>query len=291
MKQLKDIPFVVFDTETTGLSLTSRIVEIGAIKIVRGKVVDEFCSLVNPGISIPDKVISIHGITDEMVTNAPQIESVLDTFSRFLDNSILVAHNAVFDLRMLALHLERARRPFFLNPTIDTHTLARKYFPELKKYNLPFLIEHWGSPYQGCHRALADAKHTGFIFFRMLEKNGLTLNEPLSHFWKWAGNPLFVKDYLPKVKEADLKNPKIRLIIQAINEELDLEIIYANGHLAFKPRLIRPILCFRTGGHHYIEAFCYTDQIVKTFRLDRILKVNSIERPYSEGPLAKEHRS
>jgi len=285
---LKEIPFVVFDTETTGLSLTSRIIEIGAIKIFRGRIVDEFSSLINPGISIPPRATSIHGITDEMVKNAPPIEFVLERFLRFLKDAILVAHNAVFDLRMLAIHLERLQMPFFHNPAVDTHTLARKYFPELKKYNLPFLVEYWQSPYNGYHRALADAKHTGFIFFRMLEKHGLSLNRPLSQFWEWAGKPLFVKDCLPQIKESDLTNPKVRLIVEAINQERDLEIIYANGHLAFKPRLIRPILCFRSGKYHYVEAFCYTDEIVKTFRLDRMLKLKVIITDQLQGACTKD---
>ena len=271
---LARVPFVIFDTETTGLSLTARIIEVGAVKIHKGRIIEEFSSLANPGRPIPPNATNIHGIDDTMVATAPPLPVVLEKFLKFIGDAILVAHNAVFDLRMLALHLEREQLPLFNNPTVDTHTLARRHFPELKKYNLPFLVEYWQSPYKGCHRALVDARHTGFILFRMMEKSGLTLQHPLKNFWEWAGKPIYLEQYLPMPQKEDLKDPKVRLILKAIEQDHDLEIIYANGHLAFKPRLIHPIMCFRCSKRHYIEAFCYADQIVKTFRLDRILKLN-----------------
>jgi len=279
MASLAQIPFVIFDTETTGLSLTARIIEIGAVKVYRGKIIKEFCSLANPGRPIPPRATEIHGITDEMVADAPSIPFVLKNFSNFVEESILVAHNAVFDLRMLAIHLEREKIPLFPNPAIDTHQLLRKYFPNLGKYNLPYLINYWQSPYQGYHRALPDARHTAFIFFRMLEKQGLTLRHSLEEFWHWAGEPLYVKKFLPSFDKCDLTDPRIRLILDAISKEKDLEIIYTNGRLAFKSRLVRPILCFRSGKHHYMEAFCYNDLVIKTFRVDRILKIINLGFP------------
>ncbi|HDD35606.1 MAG TPA: WYL domain-containing protein [Candidatus Desulfofervidus auxilii] len=273
MSYLAKTPFVVFDTETTGLSLTARIVEIGAVKILKGKIVAEFSSLANPGCSIPLRATEIHGINDEMVAKAPSVADVLKKFLNFIDDSILIAHNAVFDLRMLAIHLEREQLPLFPNPAIDTHQLLRKYFPELKKYNLPFLSNLWQSPYQGCHRALIDAQHTAFVFFRILEKQGITFNYPLDEFWQWVGEPLYLKRFVPCFEKCDFDDPKVRSILYAISEEKDIEIIYSNGNLAFKPRKIRPILCFRSGKHYYVEAFCYLDLVVKTFRLDRILKI------------------
>ena len=272
MSSLMETPFVVFDTETTGLSLTARIIEVGGVKIYGGRIVEEFSSLANPQRSIPSKATEIHGITDEMVANAPPLPKVLQRFSNFIGDAILVGHNAVFDLRMLAFHLEREQMPLFSNPTVDTHTLMRKYFPQLEKYSLPFLIQYWQSPYKGCHRALVDARHTAFIFFRMLEKNGFSLSDSLKNFWQWAGKPLYLKNYLPKPLN-DPSEPKLKILTQVMQKDGDLKIIYANGHLAFKPRVVHPIICFRCGKHYYMEAFCYTDQIVKTFRLDRILKI------------------
>lgn len=269
---LKETAFVVFDTETTGLPLTARIIEIGAVRVSKGRMREEFSSLVNPGRSIPYTATEIHGITDEMVATAPSLSFVLKGFLNFIGDDILVAHNAVFDLRMLALHFERERLSLFSNPTIDTHTLARKMLPQLGKYNLPFLIKYWQSPYNGCHRALVDAKHTAFIFLKMLRHN-FTKSDSLDVFWPWVGSPLYAKNYLPTPGKKDLSNPKVRIISHVIERSETLEFIYANGQPAFKHRLVHPLICFRCGKHHYMEAFCYSDQVVKTFRLDRILKI------------------
>jgi len=128
-----DGEFVVFDIETTGLSADKdKITEIGAVKIKEGKIVDTFSTFVNPEIPIPEFVVKLTGITDDMVSDAPTIDKVLPEFLEFVGTSPLVAHNAVFDTGFIR-HNARLINRNVDNPVIDTLELSRQMFPELKK--------------------------------------------------------------------------------------------------------------------------------------------------------------
>lgn len=161
--------FIAFDVETTGLSPNrEKIVEIGAVKYRGAEAVAEFQTLVNPGMPIPPVVIGVHGITDEMVKDAPTIAEVLPALMDFIGEGELVAHNATFDLRFLNAALERHGYPLFANPVHDTVKLARRAFPGLQFYGLGRLVVSLGLP-QSTHRALADARACGELFRRCRE--------------------------------------------------------------------------------------------------------------------------
>ena len=176
-----DGDFVVFDIETTGLQADKdKITEIGAVKLRNGKVVDTYNAFVNPQIPIPEFIVKLTGITDEMVAEAPTIESVLPKFLEFSKGAVLVAHNASFDIgfirhnaRLLGIDLE--------NPVVDTLELSRQMFPELSKHKLNIVAKHLGVELKNHHRALDDAMACAGIFTKCIDilkgKNVKTIDD------------------------------------------------------------------------------------------------------------------
>lgn len=162
--------FIVFDTETTGLStLTCDLTEIGAVKVRGGKVLERWGSFVNPGYPIPPEITSLTGITDEMVKDAPSQEEAVRAFLRFAGDRILIAHNAPFDIGFLRKVCEANHIPF--SPTyLDTVALSRDLNPGLRKHKLDILAEHYGLGDFNHHRAYDDAEMLSLIFFKMCEQ-------------------------------------------------------------------------------------------------------------------------
>ncbi|MCF6464698.1 PolC-type DNA polymerase III [Clostridium sp. Cult2] len=161
--------FVVFDIETTGLSpKNDMITEIGAVKIEKGKVIDEFSQLINPEKPIPSKIVKITGITDDMVRDKPTIQEILPKFEEFINDSVLVAHNASFDTSFIKEQLSRVGRTLN-NPVFDTLELSRALFPELKSHRLNLVARHLNVSLINHHRAVDDAKATSEIFLKSME--------------------------------------------------------------------------------------------------------------------------
>ncbi|WP_037545481.1 3'-5' exonuclease [Spirochaeta lutea] len=153
-----DTTFVAFDFETTGLYSTSdRIVEVGAVKFQGATVLGEFGHLIDPGRAIPEDASKISGITDEMVRGKPSIQTVLPAFLEFIQGSVLVAHNAGFDLGFLRAALQICDVPDIENLVIDTQQLAKKAFPGQKSYSLQNLATVLKFPPNTAHRAVDDS--------------------------------------------------------------------------------------------------------------------------------------
>ncbi len=164
-----DNSYVVFDIETTGLDpQNEKITEIGAAKIVNGKIVDTFAQLINPGRTIPDKITQITGITDEMVKDKPFIEEVLPRFLDFCGDSIIVAHNAAFDTGFIRIHAARLDRDF-KNKVEDTLELSRELFPSEKSHKLNIVAQRLGVSLENHHRAVDDATATAEIFIKLVQ--------------------------------------------------------------------------------------------------------------------------
>ncbi len=139
---LSNATFVVFDVETTGLIASqSRVIEIGAVKFRNGAVLERRNWLIKPNIPIPVKVQDIHGITPDMVSNAPPFVAVYPEFAAFTSNTILLAHNARFDHDFMAEELTRNQLPFPAAPILDTIPLFKSWHPELRSYSLHYLTE------------------------------------------------------------------------------------------------------------------------------------------------------
>ena len=179
-RPLTALTYTVFDTETTGLnpSQGDEIIQIGAVRIVGNKlrtseVMDQ---LVDPNRSIPKAGIAIHGITPQDVRGAPRIDVALAAFKAFAADSVLVAHNAAFDMRFLELK-ESQTGIRFDQPVLDTLLLAAVVLPEQPTHGLHALAEKLGVDATDRHHALSDALVTGAIFLKLLpllEEQGIT---------------------------------------------------------------------------------------------------------------------
>ena len=171
---LCDVTFVVLDLETTGGSPANcEITEIGAVKIQGGKVLGTFHTLVNPGSPIPASIVFLTGITEAMVYPAPRVESVIESFVRFVGGAVIVGHNVRFDLGFLAAAMDRNGYPRFGNTVVDTCALARRLVrDEVPNCKLHTLAAHFRSPHRPTHRALDDALATCDVLHALLERAG-----------------------------------------------------------------------------------------------------------------------
>jgi DNA polymerase-3 subunit epsilon len=161
--------FVVTDLETTGVSAdTSRILEVGAVKVRGGQIVDRFQTLVNPGVLVPRRITELTGISSGAVLDAPTIDEVLPQYLDFLGDGIFVAHNVPFDARFVAAEAQRLGLPAPPNPRLCTLRLARRILTGLRSKGLGSVANHYGIPINGRHRALGDADATAQVLLRFL---------------------------------------------------------------------------------------------------------------------------
>ncbi len=169
MNQSVEGSYVVFDLETTGfLFEKNNIIEIGAVKVENGVITDKFSSYVNPNEPIPFRIEQLTGINDSMVADAPAIAEVLPKFLEFCEGSVLVAHNADFDIGFVRANAERLGIAF--DPTyLDTVALARVLLPNLAKYKLDNVAKALGVTLENHHRAVDDAGATADIFVKFIE--------------------------------------------------------------------------------------------------------------------------
>ncbi len=177
LKQLVERPcgqdfsdtYVVFDIETTGFSPEkNRIIEIGAVKVEHGKIIDRFSTFVNPDVPIPFDIEQLTGINDSMVLDSPPIDVILPQFLTFCGDAVIVAHNAGFDTGFISYYAKKLGYAYA--PTIlDTVTLARFLLPNLNRYKLDTVAKAVGVSLENHHRAVDDAEATAGIFLAFLQ--------------------------------------------------------------------------------------------------------------------------
>ena len=167
--QKLDDSYVVFDIETTGFSPEkNKIIEIGAVKVVEGKIVDRYSTFVNPQVPIPFRIEELTSIRDDMVVSAPTIDVILPDFMEFCKDCIMVAHNADFDMSFIKRNCELLSIP--CNPTIvDTVALARVLLPQLNRFKLDTVAKAVGVSLDHHHRAVDDAACTAEIFVKFIQ--------------------------------------------------------------------------------------------------------------------------
>lgn len=157
---------VAFDLETTGLDVeTDVIIEIGAVRLREGEVIDEFSSLVNPGFMISAEVSFLTGIEQDDVDGAPSIKDVLPKFENFVGDAPLIAHNIAFDISFLRKH-----KILTNNLPLDTYELAALLLPTIPRYNLSSLTEYFEISLEHAHRALDDARATAYLYWHLWQK-------------------------------------------------------------------------------------------------------------------------
>ncbi|HYX35567.1 MAG TPA: 3'-5' exonuclease [Oligoflexus sp.] len=174
---VRDSTLVIFDFETTGLdSLRDRIIEVGAIKYQNGQRVADFSTLIKPDIPLPEVASRITGITSEMLENQPSIEDVLPSFLQFIDRSLLVAHNAEFDMAFLKNACHRLGYQIEWS-CFCTLKLARQLLPDLESKNLDSLAQHYGLSFAARHRSIGDCEVTGAVLQSLLLGEGAGLQQ------------------------------------------------------------------------------------------------------------------
>ncbi len=231
-----DSPFVVFDIETTGLNKnTDNITEIGAVKVVNGQITDKWSTFVNPCKPIPENIVNLTGINDNMVKDAPKIEEILGDFFEFCRGCVLVAHNAAFDTGFIKNAAERSGLEYNFC-SLDTLMLARCMYPDLPNFKLDTLTKRLHVILENHHRAVDDAKATADVFVKMTEElraSGKTELNTLNEAFDLRG--------------AAKKNKAFHIIILAKNQT-GLRNIYemvSQSHLNYffrTPRIPRSLL-------------------------------------------------
>ena len=235
-KKIDEEEFVVFDIETTGLnSHTNKIIEIGAVKIKAGRIIDRYSQLINPGISIPYHITEITSITNEQVANQPKIDEVIGNFVDFIGDAVLVAHNAPFDMGFIKRDIKEYLNIDLESSVIDTLQMARDLFPDFKKYGLGDLNKSLGLALEKHHRAVDDSQATANMFIIFLEK------------YKEKGIE-YLKD-INKGFEVNVKKQSLRNIMVQVKTQEGLKNMYklvSEGHIKYfgnkKARIPKSVL-------------------------------------------------
>jgi DNA polymerase III epsilon subunit family exonuclease len=265
--KIKDTSFTIIDTETTGLypKAGDRISEIGVLRIKNGKKEGELNTLVNPGKPIPKISEKITGITDEMVKDAPSFKEIQNELIDLMDNSVLIFHNAVFDLAFLHHEIDK---PNFLpipNPVIDTLLLTRKHF-NFTSNALEKLAPVINANTAGMHRAMADVLVTKELFEYILKNLPKDISpETVSDFLKLQGGDV---NYLGSI---GFKVPEI--ISNALSTKNILRIRYLSKNGDETVREIEPLTIRKNEDKLYLIGFCMLTNKRRTFRMDRIKKM------------------
>lgn len=171
---LKDSTYVVFDTETTGFNAggSDQMIEIGAVKLKNGEIIDSFDELIDPGRHIPDKITELTCITDEMVKGCDDEKTVTSRFLKWAGDNPMVAHNAKFDISFLSMAMKKYDLGEFNSTVIDTLELSRTLDQGYARHSLSALVKRYNVPWEedAHHRADYDAKGTALVFHKMLGK-------------------------------------------------------------------------------------------------------------------------
>jgi DNA polymerase III subunit epsilon len=257
---------VAFDTETTGLSpLTDEIIEIAAVKIYRGQI-SHFSALIKPTVLVREEIIAIHGISNEMLTEAPAVSEVLPQFFAFVGTSALVAHNAKFDLGFLIFQCSKLK---YSLPELDCYCschLSRSVFSSLTSHKLSSLAKHFKIDLENHHRALDDSMAALHIFLLAMkaDKN-----------FKRLGFQANLRDYNKNIDFVLPENLKLLEQYSGLNQEL--EILYSGGSQKGKFRPIIPLSLLPMPAGNILYAHCLLSDQYKSFALSKIKEVRKVK--------------
>ncbi len=267
-KKISTLSFVAFDTETSGaFPIKEDIVEFGAVKWQGGKEVDRLEFLFKPRKPMSDFIIGIHGITNEMVADAPLLSDHLQEIKNFMCDSIPVAHHAPFDMGFLAVEFERARmKPLHL-PGLCTSLLSRKLVPETMDHKLQTLVKHFQFNSLAAHRAYEDARSCMMVFNQCMErmKGDYTLDDVI----KVQGKRLVWENFtLLYHKNVDVQN-----LIKAVESDKHVLMRYSKGEKKNETRRLLAQGVVRSPDGDYFQALDPVDQKSKRYKIEYISDV------------------
>ncbi len=264
---------VFFDTETTGLAPTKgdRVIELAAVVYEEDREVRCFSTLINPDRPIPARATEIHGITDTMVRDAPLFSDLMNNLDTFFSDSILGAYNINFDIRFLQQEYSRAGGSF-RSPgrEIDVFKFVQLVYPGMSSYALGNVASSLSIPVGATHRALADARMTADVFFRLLRE--VDLPPYFSEVCRYLDDRL--------LKQNTDVNKYLRTIKRAISDKKKLWVSYwRKGTNAPSRRQLTPLQLVVAGGHHYLDAFCHLREETRRFQVKRFTRIDIDNSP------------
>lgn len=266
-KSIYEYPIIAFDTETSGaFPLESEVIELGAVKWYQGKIVDRFQTLLKPSRELRPDNILIHGITNEMVENAPFMETEITKFRDFVDNSVLLAHHAPFDLGFMALAIEKNILKLPNNLNLCSSLISRALL-STTNHKLQTLIKELDLVGGEAHRAYDDAYACLQVLFKSIEK--LNGDSTLQRILEIQKKDLNWKNYLIYSSQ----NNKIIALAKAIENSRTISIVYEGGQTKNQTRPIKPMGIVRNPDGDYIQAECGLDLKRKRFYLEKIKEV------------------
>lgn len=262
---LNEYTYVAFDTETSGAyPIGFDVVEFGAVKWFQGQEVARMQFLFKPREPMSDFIIGIHGITNEMVAEAPSISEHIREIREFFSGAVCMAHHAPFDLGFMALEFEKAGLSLPMEPALCTSLLSRKWIHGVENHRLQTLVKALGIDGGTAHRAYDDAKACLQVGLSCFEKMGskMTLAEALKSQFK----QIWWRDYSLQ----QISNEKIRNIQSAIMNKNKIDLLYEGGSRKGEVRKIKPIGIVRNPDGDYLYAECLTENTPKRYYLSRI---------------------
>lgn len=257
--------YVAFDTETSGAyPIGSDIIEFGAVKWQDGQEIGTYQTLLKPRELLTEFNMSIHGITNEMVANAPKMSEKIREIYDFMSGAIPMAHHAPFDLGFVTVEFERYALPLLTGPVLCTSLLSRKWIHGSENHKLQTLVKFLKINGGAAHRALDDARaclQVGLECFKRMGENAT-----LSTAIKSQGKKLDWNDY----SLLRWNHPVVKALIEATELKKDLEIVYEKSASSAEPRKVRPIGIVRNPDGDYLQALCLRDNIAKRYYLSKI---------------------
>ncbi len=269
---ITEAPLAVLDVETTGLHPENgdRVVEVAVARSVGGEIQETYVSLVNPGRPIGPGAMRVHGITDQMVAQAPSFADLADDVLPLLAGAVMVGHNAPFDLGFVSSELFIAGRPVPRLVALDTLRLARQFYT-LGSYALGAVSAamqvYIDTP---AHRALADVLLTHGVLQTMVNDLWPQGIRTIQDYLRVQGGTLDYGAVAPERVPAQIR--------QAMAEGKMLWIVYTSEGGLETRRIVRPLQVLERATGLYLDAYCQLRQARRTFRLDRIVEMDVIAR-------------
>lgn len=274
---LRAVPISVVDLEMTGLSAThDRICEVAVVCGDAGEVKREVHSLVRPTVPVSPGALACHGLTEDLLADAPPFSDVAETVADAIESRALIAHNVPFDLGFLEKEMGEAGRRFPPPMTLDTLVMARRLFA-FRKNNLGSVARELGVSMDRAHRALDDARATFEVFNRMVEivdpERSVSVRELKA----------LIEDLAP---HSELRLQQLKTLRLARRERRRIRLQYQSTHHPSEGAVQREVDVWFLKKPR-IQGFCHLRQSERVFRLDRIVRVELLDATFEVPPDAK----
>lgn len=261
--------FVAFDTETSGAyPIGCEVIEFGAVKFRGGEEIETYQTLLKPRELLTEFNMSIHGISNEMVAEAPQMSDKVHEIHAFMSDAVPLAHHAPFDLGFIAHDFEKHSLPFPSAPILCTSLLARKWIHGTENHKLQTLVKHLKIDGGSAHRALDDARSCLKVLlecFRLMGEEK-TLNQVI----KSQGKHLQWPDFSLRSIGSDV----IETLIEATMQKKDVEIVYQKSAGSGESRRVFPQGIVRNPDGDYLQAICRRENVSKRYYLSKIQRAS-----------------